>query len=545
MYLSHYNLAEKPFQISTDPKFLWMGEKHREALAVLKYGILNNQGFVLLTGDVGTGKTTLINALLNDLDKDTIVAVVSDPKLDRLEFFNLIANAFRLKKSFTEKLDFTIYFTHFLKAAYREDKKVLLIIDEAQNISLELLEEIRLLSNIEIPERKLLNIFFAGQNEFNNILMRNECRPLRQRITVTYNIAPLTETETGEYITHRLKVAGARREIFDKKAIRNIFSFSKGYPRLINIICDHALLTGYVRELTRITPKIIKECAKEQSLPGEVKNTKVREVKPKGNQGGRFRKKAILYTCLLFLLIPLLYPPVSTTLKSYLTSVVNLYDELFQQVAGPVHSRNTEESEALQPQNTIADSSSLNEQQSDAESQAEESEALQPQNTIADSSSLNEQQSDAESQATTKEISEALQPLDSRSESVSEFAEKAFALKDFKLVIPFDYNSNEVPESSYIDLNRAATAALQDPNVTVVVKGYTDDHGSDGYNRQLSEFRANIVKSYLVGQGVSPKRVKAVGIGEESPIESNMTEAGRRANRRVEVEIRGQKSEVR
>ena len=168
MYTSYYRLSEKPFQISTDPKFLWLGEKHREALAVLKYSIINNQGFVLLTGDVGTGKTTLINALVNSLDQDTIVAVVSDPKLDRIEFFNLIAKSFKFRKSFKDKLDFTTYFGQFLKAAHKENKKVLLIIDEAQNISLELLEEIRLLSNIEIPEKKLLNIFF--EDRMNSII---------------------------------------------------------------------------------------------------------------------------------------------------------------------------------------------------------------------------------------------------------------------------------------------------------------------------------------------------------------------------------------
>ena len=339
--------------------------------------------------------------------------------------------------------------------------------------------------------------------------MRNECRPLRQRITVTYHIAPLTESDTKEYISHRLKVAGSNNEIFNQKAISKIYSFSKGYPRLINIMCDHALLTGYVKDLNTITPRIIKECTKELSLPGEIKSSKVQEVKRSNKKRQRFGKRAILYSCLLFLLIPLFYPPVSATLKTYFTNVISFYDQLFQRFTGPAHSRNTQDSELLQPEKPSAKESALN-----------------------------EQQSQAETRTAAKDISKSVQPLDSKSEIISDSGEQAIDLKDFKLVIPFEYNSNDVPEKAYIDLNKAAAVAMEYLDITVIVRGYSDSVGSPAYNKQLSAFRANIVKSYLVGKGMSPGRIRAIGMGEEDPIESNRTEEGKRLNRRVEVELR-------
>ena len=303
MYLSHYNLAEKPFQITADPRFLWLGEKHQEALATLKYGVLDNRGFLLLTGDVGTGKTTLINALLRNLDKDIVVATVVDPNLEKLEFLNFLANAFNINEKFHTKVDFLIHFSKFLRDAYSDNKKVLLIIDEAQRLSKELLEEIRLLSNIEKDHTKLLSIFFVGQNEFNDTLMEKEVRALRQRITIRYHIEPLTADETREYVKCRLKVAGSEREIFDSKAIGKIYTCSRGYPRLINVICDNALLTGYVKDVKTINRAIIKECARELSVldgttgghPRDMVLTKAQSTKP-------IRRTAVYASTLLLIL---------------------------------------------------------------------------------------------------------------------------------------------------------------------------------------------------------------------------------------------------
>jgi type II secretory pathway predicted ATPase ExeA len=275
MYLSHYNLIQKPFQITTDPKFLWLGDKHKEALATLKYGVVDQKGFLLVTGDVGTGKTTLIHALLENLEKDILVVYITNPALDLIEFFNFIAISFNIPKKFENKVDFIVYFSRFLKKVYSENKNVLLIIDEAHNLSKDLLENIRLLSNIELPEQKLINIFFIGQNEINQTLASHECRALRQRIMLTYQIQPLSEIETFEYIKHRLKIAGTEKKLFNRRAIQKIYGFSNGYPRLINKICDHSLLTGYVRDLKKISPSIIEECSKELLLPGEIKKSKV------------------------------------------------------------------------------------------------------------------------------------------------------------------------------------------------------------------------------------------------------------------------------
>ena len=269
MYLEHYNLLEKPFEMSPGPRFLWLGEKHLEALATLKYGIYENKGFLLLTGDVGVGKTALIHRLIKEIYASKVVAYVPNPGLEPLDFFNILAHELRIDKSFTSKGAFLIEFKRFLIKRHAENKKVLLVIDEAQRLYHELLEEIRLFSNIELENRKLINIFFVGQPEFNQILLEPRNRAVKQRIAVRYQVEPLNQEETAHYIEHRMQVAGATRKIFTSNAISDIFKFSNGCPRLINIICDHALLTGYAAELNNIGSSVIRECEPELKIPEE------------------------------------------------------------------------------------------------------------------------------------------------------------------------------------------------------------------------------------------------------------------------------------
>ena len=265
MYLKYYNLKVKPFEISPDPRFLWVGEKHKEGFAALKYAILTGKGFISLTGDVGTGKTTLLNALVRSFDDNYIFARIPDPSLEELDFFNITASAFEMNKRFSGKGEFLSELSTFLNNSYANKKEAILIIDEAQRIRPELLEEIRLISNIEKPEKKLITIIFAGQSNFNEILNNNKA--LRNRLAFNYKIESLTEIETEKYIMHRLKVAGSESRIFSSSAIHGIYSFSKGNPRQINILCDLALLYGYTAEARKIEPAIIRECIERTSIP--------------------------------------------------------------------------------------------------------------------------------------------------------------------------------------------------------------------------------------------------------------------------------------
>ena len=266
MYRSYYHLSAKPFQLSADPRFLWLGDDHKEALANLRYGLSEGNGYVVLVGAVGTGKTTLVNALLAAQSERVLVANINHPTLDASEFLAFVARTYDPAAAVARKADCLHFFKAFLHQAHADGKSVLLVIDEAHRLSTEILEEIRLLSNIEQAGRNLIHIFFVGQTELLHTLRSPACRALSQRITLFYHLQPLSAADTGSYITHRLRVADGDERIFTAKAVQAIHALSRGYPRQINKLCDRALLTGFVKEKTPIDARTIHECAREIRL---------------------------------------------------------------------------------------------------------------------------------------------------------------------------------------------------------------------------------------------------------------------------------------
>jgi type II secretory pathway predicted ATPase ExeA len=268
MYLAHFKLREKPFQLNTDPRFLWLGRQHQEAMAMLRYGIQDNKGLLLLTGDIGTGKTALISALADRLvDDNLVIAKLPDPGLVRNDFFFLVSHSFGIHYRVQDKETFTEAFDHFLESTCERGQNALLIVDEAQIMSTEILEEVRLLSNLECRSTRLLNILLVGHIGFNQLLYKPENRAIRERITISYNLQPLTEAETEAYIAHRLKIAGAKTKFFTDGAVREIHAFSSGSPRQINIICDLALVLGFAKNTTKIDSRTITACKERMRIP--------------------------------------------------------------------------------------------------------------------------------------------------------------------------------------------------------------------------------------------------------------------------------------
>ncbi len=267
MYTKFFGLNEKPFSITPDPRYLFMSERHGEGLAHLVYGVTESGGFIQLTGEVGTGKTTLVRTLLGKLPDEVDIALILNPQLTVLEFLQLICQ--ELAVTLPEDKDSTMALVEalnrYLLDAHSRGRRTILMVDEAQNLSDEVLEQLRLLTNLETSKQKLLQIILIGQPELREVLAQNNLRQLAQRVTGRYHLEPLSRKEAVHYIDHRLKVAGGVGEIFDDRAKRDVHRLARGIPRVMNVICDRALLGAYGQESRKVNSKLVKRAAIEVS----------------------------------------------------------------------------------------------------------------------------------------------------------------------------------------------------------------------------------------------------------------------------------------
>lgn len=264
MYLDYYGLTEAPFDITPNPRFLFFSPKHREAFNHLLYGIRERKGFVQLTGDVGAGKTTVCRAMMDQLGERYATALILNPILDSNQLVKAIAMEFGVDVSGLDRLESVAALNAFLLRQVEDQKETVLIIDEAQNLTNDLLEQIRLLSNLETDDRKLLQIVLMGQPELRDRLNDFNLRQLRQRITVRYHLRPLTRAEVGQYVHHRLQVSGAKGSpYFTNAALWRIHHYSSGIPRIVNALCDKCLLAGFVQTRDNIDFRMVGKAIRE------------------------------------------------------------------------------------------------------------------------------------------------------------------------------------------------------------------------------------------------------------------------------------------
>jgi len=301
LYQAHFGLSQAPFNITPDPTFLYLTVSHREGLAQLSYGIRARKGFVVLTGEVGTGKTTLIHALLNDLNGSVHTALIFSAIVSPADLLRTVCEEFGLiepKRPLQEMHDYLVSLNEFLLGSYRKGKNCALIIDESQNLSAEVLETIRLLSNFETSKEKLLQILLVGQPELAVRLNSPELRQFKQRVMLRHHLRALSLQECWEYVFHRLKVAGGDRSILAPSALESIYSYSGGIPRVINVLCHNALLMGYAIGRKEIDAEIIREVAEDLNITPSLEATPMpgRQVVNNLNGGGTAEASAVTLT---------------------------------------------------------------------------------------------------------------------------------------------------------------------------------------------------------------------------------------------------------
>ena len=578
MYRAFFNLQSKPFETAPDTSFLWLGEKHKEALAALRYGILENKGFVLLTGGPGSGKSTVVNALIGGLEQGVLAAVITDPNRERLDFYNAIAAGFGLAKEFTSKVQFLIQFSHFLHQAEDEGKKVLLVIDDCQRLSQEMLEELRLLSNIEKADAKLINIFFVGSREFNDTLIQPNNRAMRQRLTVKVDLPPLSQAESEEYIRHRLRVAGTVEKLFTAKAMQMIHKYSMGIPKRINIICEHTMIAGCVQGKRLLDHKIVEECLQKLHLPFQPTAEDFEELAEEKSHLESLRGRLV---------------PTADTALPTVASGINLEDVgrkpwlkygvaglalaglalafwLFgmRTPTGPLEPVKMQESVVVKEPPAVRPPPAVAVLEPN-ESEVNGKKAAELKSAILEKAYGNGEGSQLPAVTGTAEVEKgegtatarAVPPTPASGEGVAATSSPAIPVaadqlqaevKLFppaqakslkatvlptKVILPLEANSLKLTAPGNADLRTLLGKLQAAPNSRLVVKGYVSSNNASAENTKLSEERAMAVQKLLVAGGIQTGRIEVKGMGIEEPIASNDNAEGRAKNRRVEIVV--------
>ncbi|HIC91993.1 MAG TPA: DUF2075 domain-containing protein [Syntrophaceae bacterium] len=501
MYTRYFGLREKPFDLSPDPKFLYLSESHKEAFAYLKYGVKERKSFVVITGEVGTGKTTLLNALLEEMDPEVRRVHLTDPGSTVEDLFYMIKRSLDLPIDDMGKGKLLWALHDFMENRLAENEQVLLIIDEAQNLSPSMLEEVRLLSNLETSGKRLFQIFLVGQQELNVKLQTPELRQLRQRIGVKYHLLPLDLTDTQNYIQHRLEIAGFRgKGPFHRKAIREIYRFSKGYPRLINILCDDALLTAYSRDLKEIKRNIIKEVIKDIEASYSIPRKK----------RGMYAKAAVV-TILVFLSMGLTYGiyrngSIKGMIPSQLVTWIHKEDRL---------DKEAEARDEMVEKATQKEQMEIPKEKAKLEKGSEDVAYV------------------------TKGKEEIAPGMQSRKDIGIPLKGEEGIMIDTTTEILFDYNDYEIRPQAIEILKKVASVIQRCPEASVIIEGHTDNLGDNESNQVLSIQRAESVKRWLINHaGIEESRLKVKGWGDSKPKALNDTPEGRHKNRRVEITIK-------
>jgi general secretion pathway protein A len=588
MYKAFFNLQSKPFEITADSNFLWLGEKHKEALAALRYGILENKGFLLMTGDSGTGKTTLIHALTKSLDDSVIWAVINDPNRERLDFYNAIAKGFGIAKEFSSKVQFLIQFSHFLHKADDEKKKVLLLIDDCQLLSQDMLEELRLLSNIEKDDAKLINIFFIGQREFNDMLVQPNNRAVRQRLTIKVDLVPLAAGETDEYIRHRLKVAGTEEKIFSAKAMQIIHRYSMGIPKRINIICDHSLVAGSVQGKRNLDHKIVEECIQKLNLPQKPTQKDFDGLDDEKSHLEHFRGRftagvagepatvsginlehdgrwswlkyglggmAVVLAAVYFW-YPVGRAPEMKKVDTQKVEQPAVMKEMPQVRSSPavaVLEQNQSEindKKAAELKNAILEKAYSN-GENGRQGTTEKSGAgwaVQPVNSSADSGSKKDlgakivavpenTPTTGQPNPATETVAKAPEKPVATASTVAEQVKERIPVLPNKIVLPLAANSLKLTAEASKEYNGFIEKLKLHPEAKLLVKGFVSSNSESPENTKLSEERAMAVQKMLIASGIESTRLQIKGMGIREPIASNNTNDGRTRNRRVEIVV--------